>query len=190
MYCTPQNYSKELQFKYKKTIVRCLSPNKRYIKIMKLPCWNVKMRCKGSYLGYYTLEVTLYIWNKYNQRKTVSYPEGRTQIEGVWEQGAEENIWKRKDVIEGWQKLYNELNCCNFHQVLLQWVKHGRWDGWGMKNAWEMNRKFSFKTWREEPLGRPSQRWEDNIKMDLKYGGLTWFRLRTNGRLSNEQKHL
>jgi hypothetical protein len=40
------------------------------------------------------------------------------------------------------------------------------------------------------PLGRPSCRWEDNIKMDLQevgwggaWTGLIWFRIGTGGRL-------
>jgi hypothetical protein len=37
----------------------------------------------------------------------------------------------------------------------------------------------------KRPLGRPRRRWEDNIKMDLRYGevvwiGLIWFRIETS----------
>jgi len=38
-----------------------------------------------------------------------------------------------------------------------------------------------------KPLGRPSRRWQDNIKMDPKkldeesWTGLLWFRIRTGG---------
>lgn len=33
---------------------------------------------------------------------------------------------------------------------------------------------FIWKTWREESLERPRKRWEDNIKMYLKYLGCIW----------------
>jgi hypothetical protein len=39
----------------------------------------------------------------------VSHPKGRTQIEGVLEQGAEANIGrKREEVAGGWRRLHNE----------------------------------------------------------------------------------
>jgi hypothetical protein len=39
---------------------------------------------------------------------------------------------------------------------------------------------FSWEAWREETLGKPRRRWEDNIKMDLReivFGDVDWIHL-------------
>jgi hypothetical protein len=41
----------------------------------------------------------------------VSNTKGRIQNEGVWEQGAEKNIWTLEEVAGGWRKLeYEEFH--------------------------------------------------------------------------------
>jgi hypothetical protein len=41
-------------------------------------------------------------------RNLVSRVKGRTQIKGVLEQGADDNIWTQRDEVRDWRQLHNE----------------------------------------------------------------------------------
>jgi hypothetical protein len=54
--------------------------------------------------------------------------------------------------------------------------------------TWKAYRILVGKPEGKRPLGMPRRRWEDNIKMDLRYDrvvwtGLIWLRIRTSGGL-------
>jgi hypothetical protein len=59
-----------------------------------VPDWNTQICNVNSYF--------VWVWN------LVPHTKGRTQIEGVWEQGAEENIWISEEVAGDWRRLSNE----------------------------------------------------------------------------------
>jgi hypothetical protein len=74
------------------------------------------------------------------------------------------------------------LMICTAHQILFRWYNR-EWDGRGM---WRVRWKDGVYTgfWlgnlMERLLGRPTRRWEDNIKMDLQevgWGGVGWIDL-------------
>jgi hypothetical protein len=77
---------------------------------------------------------------------------------------------KREKVAGGWRTLHNkELRNLYASPVVVVVVirliksKMIRWEGQNEKCI----QKFGQKTWRR-PLRRPRQRWEDNIRMDLR----------------------
>jgi hypothetical protein len=107
-------------------------------------------------------------------------------------QGVEENIWPKKDEVTGvWRKLHNE----ELHDMYssptvvwmmksrrMRWVGHVAHMGDGRGVCGVLMRKPEGK----RPMGRPSCRWECNIKMDLKWDvgvwtGSSWLRIETYG---------
>jgi hypothetical protein len=38
----------------------------------------------------------------------VSHLQDKTQTDGVWEQGAEEDTWNQTDITEGWTELHSQ----------------------------------------------------------------------------------
>jgi hypothetical protein len=66
----------------------------------------------------------------------------------------------------------------------LRWAGHAAFMG-EMRNVYK---NVGCRTCRETPLGKPRNRWEDNIRMDLREIGWEvwihiWLRIGTNGRL-------
>jgi hypothetical protein len=59
---------------------------------------------------------------------------GKKHRLGMFESGVLRKIFepKRKEVMEGWRRLYNE----KFHNLYASPNQEGR-DGWGVKHAWE-----------------------------------------------------
>jgi hypothetical protein len=100
-------------------------------------------------------------------------------IEGVWKQGAEENIWTQ-DVAGGWKKLNNEeLHNLYASPNIARVIKSRkmRW-AWHVASIWEKwIQNFVRETWREESFGRRRRRWEGNSRMDIRevgWEGVDW----------------
>jgi hypothetical protein len=102
---------------------------------------------------------------------------GRTEIEGIWEQGAEKNVDLRG---RKWQEVReNYMNrsfiICIFRQMLLGWSNQGVWNGRDEKCI----QNFNWKAWKR-PLVNHGRRWEYNIRIDLKetdYEDVDWIQL-------------
>jgi hypothetical protein len=87
------------------------------------------------------------------------------------------------------EKLHNVYSSPNIRMIKsrMRWVVHVA-RMWTKRGAY---RVLVGKSERKRPLGRPRHRWEDNIKMDLKYDGgggartalieLIWLRIGTSG---------
>jgi len=96
---------------------------------------------------------------------------------------------KRDEVRGKWRKLCNEelsdlYSLPNIVQVVnlrrMRWVGHVAHMGEGRG----VHRVLVGKPEGKRPMGRPSHRWEDNIKMDLQVVGTgwSWLRIGTGGR--------
>jgi hypothetical protein len=94
---------------------------------------------------------------------------------------------KRDEVIEGWRKLHNEeLHNLYCSPSIIRIIKSRmRWAGqvarMGAKR--KAYRILVGKPEGKRPLGRPTRRWEDNIRMDLREigrGGMDWIDLAQN----------
>jgi hypothetical protein len=106
----------------------------------------------------------------------VSNIKGGTQTESVFEQGAEENIW-RDEMAGDWRKLHNEeLHNLYFWPNIIKMItsRRMRWAGHVARIGETRNayRILLGKAEKKRPLGRPRRRWVDNIKMDL--GEIGW----------------
>ena len=92
---------------------------------------------------------------------------------------------KRDDVTGVWRKLHNEeLNdlCSSPNTVPVIKSRRMRWAGHVvlMGEGRDVYRGLVGKPEGKRPLGRPSRRWEDNIKMDIQEegcGGMDWIEL-------------
>jgi hypothetical protein len=101
----------------------------------------------------------------------VSDIKGVTQIEGVCEQGAEENILANEGC---WRKLHNE-ELHNLYSLpsIIRMIK-SRKMGWvGHVACMWIKKEKAYrilvgKPEGKKPLGRPGCRWKDNIKMHLR----------------------
>jgi hypothetical protein len=89
---------------------------------------------------------------------------------------------KRDEVIAGWRKLHNEeLHGLYSSPSIVRVIKARmmRWEG-HVARMREVRGAYNILVGRPEgrrPLGRPSCRWEDNIKMDLReigFGDVDW----------------
>ncbi|KAJ4452252.1 hypothetical protein ANN_03770 [Periplaneta americana] len=98
---------------------------------------------------------------------------------------------KRDEVTGEWRKLHNaELHALYSSPDIIRNIKsrRSRWAG-HVARMGESRNAYRVLVGRPEgkrPLGRPRRRWEDNIKMDLRYDdktGLILLRIGTNGRL-------
>jgi hypothetical protein len=89
---------------------------------------------------------------------------------------------KRDEVTGGWRKLHNEelhglYSSPSIGRVIK--ARRMRWAG-HVARMGEVRGAYNILVGRPEgriPLGRPSRRWEDNIKMDLKkigFGDMDW----------------
>jgi hypothetical protein len=89
------------------------------------------------------------------------------------------------EVIGGWRKLHNEkLHNLYSLQGIIGMIKSRsmRWAGHValMGSRLKAYRVLAGKPEGKRPLGRPRHRWEDNIKMDLRYiecGDMDWIDL-------------
>ena len=92
---------------------------------------------------------------------------------------------KRDEVTGEWKKLYNaELNDLYSSPNIVRVIKlrRMRWAGHAarMGERRGVYRVLVGKPERKRPFGRPTCRWEDNIKMDLqevRCGGMDWIEL-------------
>jgi hypothetical protein len=91
---------------------------------------------------------------------------------------------KRDEVTGGWRKLHNEElhNLNSLPSIIrMRMSMRMRWAG----HLAHMKRRNVYRILAEKPegksqVGRPTRRWEDNIKMDLKevgWGGMDWIHL-------------
>jgi hypothetical protein len=92
---------------------------------------------------------------------------------------------KRDEVKGGWRKLHNEELHGLYSSPSIVWVikaRRMRWAGHVARMGEEMG-EFNILVGRPEgrkPLGKPRQRWEDNITMDLRelgFGDVDWIHL-------------
>jgi hypothetical protein len=92
---------------------------------------------------------------------------------------------KREEVAGGWRRLHNEeLHNLYTSPNIIRVIKSRRIGGAGrvarmgeMKNMYKI---LAVKPEGKRPLGIPTRRWEDNIRMDLreiKWEGVHWIRL-------------
>jgi hypothetical protein len=96
---------------------------------------------------------------------------------------------KRDEVTGEWRKLHNkELHILNSSQNIIRQVKSRRmrWAGHAACMGEERNvyRVLMGKTEGKRPLGRPSRRREDGIRMDLREigrGSVDWLRIGAGG---------
>jgi hypothetical protein len=95
----------------------------------------------------------------------------RTRIEDVSEEGAEKNIWTYIEVEGGWRRLHNLFASPDIIRAIISWrmlwVGHVARMG-DMRNSYINS---IGKPERERTLRRPRHRWEDNIRLHLKYIG-------------------
>jgi hypothetical protein len=102
---------------------------------------------------------------------------------------------KSNAMIGGQRKLHNEeLHNLYGSPNIIRMIK-SRWMRWPRHVARMGEKRNSYrilvgKPKRKRPLGRPTCRWEDNIRMDLKrdrmgwvWTGLLWLRIQTSGGL-------
>jgi hypothetical protein len=89
---------------------------------------------------------------------------------------------KRDEVTGGWRKLHNEeLHGLYSSPSIIRVIKSRRmrWAG-NVARMGEVRNAYNILVGRPKgrrPLGRPSRRWEDNIKMDLReigFGDVDW----------------
>ena len=101
---------------------------------------------------------------------------------------------KRDEVTWEWRKLHNEeLNDLYSSPSIIWMIKSRRMRCAGhvahMRDRRGVYRVLVGKPEGKRPLGRPSRRWHDNIKMDLRkwdmrvWTGLIWLRIGTGGGL-------
>jgi hypothetical protein len=99
---------------------------------------------------------------------------------------------KRDEVIGEWRRLHKEeLYYLYSSPNIFRLIKSRRMWAGHVARMGEERRAYRILMGRPEgrrPLGRPSRRWEDNIKMDLEvgWGGmarLIWLRIGTGGGL-------
>jgi hypothetical protein len=111
----------------------------------------------------------------------VSDIKGGTQTDGVSEQGAEEN----REVTGGWRKLHNEeLRNLYCSPSIIRMIKPKRMMRWAEHVA-RMEKRNAYmmlvgKPEGKRPQARPSRRWVNNIKMDLReteWDGIDWIDL-------------
>jgi hypothetical protein len=98
---------------------------------------------------------------------------------------------KRDEVTGGWRKLYNEeLHnlYCSPSIIRMTKSRRMRWTGHvtGMVEKRNAYRILAGKAERNRPLEKSSNRWEDNIKIDLRekgvvLSGVIWLRTGTSG---------
>jgi hypothetical protein len=96
-----------------------------------------------------------------------------TNIHDVWQQGPEENFGhKRQEVTgDGENCIIRIFMSFTLHETLLERSNQGGWKWLGMLHAWEseeMHITFQSKSPGKRLIHRPRQRWEDNIKINLK----------------------
>jgi hypothetical protein len=98
--------------------------------------------------------------------------------EGVWEQGAEGDVWTEEDWGDGrWRKLHNEKlrDLCS-SSTIIRVIKSRKMRLAGhvvrMGDKRNAHRLLVEKTGGRRPLGRPRGRWVDNIRLDL--GEVEW----------------
>jgi hypothetical protein len=99
---------------------------------------------------------------------------------------------KRDEVTGEWRKLHNEeLNDLYFSPNIVRVIKSRRrkWEG-HVARLGERRGVYRILVGKPEgrrPFGKPSHRWEDNIKLDLQevgwgaWTGLIWHRIGTGG---------
>jgi len=111
----------------------------------------------------------VWVWN------LVLHATGRTWIEGVWEQCAEENIETKKEELVGcWRKLHNEgiHNLRLSQNITVIISRRIRWRGhvayMGNEKCIEIS---GLKTKGNISPSRPRSKWEDNIRADLRETG-------------------
>jgi hypothetical protein len=103
----------------------------------------------------------------------VSDIDGGTWTEGVWAQGAKEDISPKRDEVAGeWRKLYNgELHDLYSSPSIIRIMKSRRmrWEGHvpRMGEKRKAHRLLVGKPEEKTPLGRLRRRLVDNIRMDL-----------------------
>jgi hypothetical protein len=104
----------------------------------------------------------------------VSHIKGRAQTGGVWEQGAEGNIWTMMDEVIGeWRKFHSgELHNLYASPDIIRQIKSRRmrWAGHvaRMGEKSEAYKILVEKPKGKRPLRRLTHRWEDGIRMDLR----------------------
>jgi hypothetical protein len=84
-------------------------------------------------------------------------------------------------MVGGWRKLHNE-ELHNLYPLLdiIRMIKSWRvrWAGsvahMGIRG---MLRGFWWEMQKERTLGRPRHKWEDNIKIEIRWGGMDWIEL-------------
>ena len=92
---------------------------------------------------------------------------------------------KRDEVKGEWRKLHNEELNDLYSSPNIVWVMKSRRMRWVEHVAYMRERRGAYrvlvgKPEGKEPLGRPSHRWEDNIKIDLQEvgcGDMDWIEL-------------
>jgi hypothetical protein len=92
---------------------------------------------------------------------------------------------KRDEVIGGWRKLHNEeLNnlYCSPSMIRIIKSRRMRWAGHVERMGKKRNvyRILVGKQEGKRPLGKPTHRWQDNIKVDLRdkgWGSMDWINL-------------
>jgi hypothetical protein len=95
---------------------------------------------------------------------------------------------KRDEVTGGWRKLHNEkLHNLQPSPSIIRMIKSRRMR-WAGHVTWMRVKRNAYRTLVGKPegkstLGRPSRRWVDNIKKDLReigWGGMGWIDLAQN----------
>ena len=84
---------------------------------------------------------------------------------------------KKDEITREWRKLHNaELHALYSSPNIIRGLKSRRLRWAGHVTCMEQSRNayriLVGKPEEKKPLGRPRHRWEDNIKMDLREGGL------------------
>jgi len=119
----------------------------------------------------------VWVWN------LVCHTKWRTQIGGVWEEGSEESIHNRKEVVGRWRRLHKELH--NLHALpnIIRAIKlrSMRWL-WHAAHTVQMINVYKIlvaKPERKRPCRRPRRRWEDIWiePREIGWNGVDWIHL-------------